>query len=120
MPPPNRNRKMTEHEPIGKWMRRIMQPGETLAPRHDMRMCVVVSSDVIDLIDALEAKLETAEQYESSLACLADCINQELREASQFSLQINDPIGEDMRPFIRRLVDANRKRAAAQQEEKQE
>ena len=58
MPPPNRNRKMTEHEPIGKWMRRIMQPGETLAPRHDMRMCVVVSSEVIDLIDALEAKLE--------------------------------------------------------------
>ena len=53
---------MSEHERVGEWMRRIMQPGETLAPRYDMKMCVVVSSDVIDLIDALEAELEAMER----------------------------------------------------------
>ena len=66
----------------------------------------------------LTAKLEAMERYESSLASLADCINQELRECGQFSMQIEDYLGDDMRPFIRRLVDANRKRAAAQEETK--
>ena len=58
---------MSEHERIGKWMRRIAQPGATLSPRHDIKMCVVVSSDVIDLIDAIEAKLEKCLQDKSNL-----------------------------------------------------
>ena len=62
---------------------------------------------------ALEAKLEAVERYEASLASLADCINQELRESGDFTNQITDYLGGDLRPFIRYLVDANRKRAAA-------
>lgn len=66
---------------------------------------------LIEEVAALQAKLETIGRMESTLASLADCINLELRESGEFYLQIEDYLVADMRPFIERLVDANRKRA---------
>ncbi len=61
-----------------------------------------------DYLETDKAALEQrVEGLENHAATLADCVNLELRESGEFAAQIEDYLG-DMRPFIRKLVDANR------------
>lgn len=51
-----------------------------------------------------------SDDFESKLAQIADCLNQELRESNGDKFQIEDYLHTDFRPAIRKLVDLNRAR----------
>jgi len=75
--------------------------------------------DVVHLREEVARLTRERDEAEGSLAGLADCINQELRENGPVEVEQVPSVKADMRPFVRKLVDyvrEQKERAAAREQ----
>ena len=95
------------HE-LAQWLR---ERHPNLSPEEALQVADKLYGEACAAMEAEIARLtRERDEAEGSLAGLADCIDQELRENGPVGVEQVPSLKADMRPFVRRLVDYVRER----------